>query len=213
MRQESLRRAEVLEVAIDLTGSLGLDQVTIRAIADRLEVWPTTVKHHLGDIDDIKDVVADEIAGRIPIPPRGRSRWQTWVKQFGLGARLHLRGYAGVARRIQQRGATSQQQIKAIDTVTTVLLVAGFRPRDAALAYGLVVNWVVDFAEVEAYRRHDPATGETIAQRMAVLARNQAALLPGFGAVAPEWVSSSADDWFDFGLDVLLAGLERRCIR
>jgi AcrR family transcriptional regulator len=61
----------VLDVAIALTGELGLDEVTIRAIADRLGVWPTTVKHHLGDIDDVKDAIADEVAGASRSPAGG----------------------------------------------------------------------------------------------------------------------------------------------
>jgi AcrR family transcriptional regulator len=213
MRQEPLRRADVLEVAIDITRDVGLDELTIRAVADRLGVWPTTVKHHLGDIDDVKDAIADELAGRIPIPRRGRSGWQRWLRSFASGTRLHIRDYPGVARRIQRRGATSPQQVKVIDTVSTVLLDAGFAARDAALAYGLLVNWVVDFAEVEAYRSHDPGTGDAIRTRMATLAHNQAALLPGFGAVAPQWVTMDIDDYFEFGLDVLIAGFERRCLR
>jgi AcrR family transcriptional regulator len=212
-RQEGLRRGDVLEVAITLTHELGLDDLTNRAIADRLGVWPTTVKHHLGDIDDVKDAVADELAGRIPIPKRGRWGWQRWLRTFATGARHHIRDYAGVARRIQQRGATSPQQIKVIDTVSQVMLDAGFSARDAALAYGVLINWIVDFAEVEAYRRHESDEATAIRDRMASLGRNQAALLQGFGTVAAQWAATDADDWFEFGLDIIIAGFERRCLK
>jgi hypothetical protein len=74
----------------------------------------------------------------------------------------------------------------------------------------MLINWIVDFAEVEAYRAHDPEGADAIRQRMATLGRNQAALLPGFGAVAAQWVEMDADEWFDFGLDVMLTGFEHR---
>jgi AcrR family transcriptional regulator len=205
-RQEALDRDAVLEAAIALTEDVGLDRVTIKALAHRLGVWPTTVKHHLGDIDDIKDAVADELAGRIPVPAVATDPWE-WLRAFAGDTRLHIRRYAGVSRRIQQRGATSPQQIRVIDTVMSVLLDAGLNDRDAALAYGLLINWIVDFAEVEAFRTRDPEGAAAMRERMTRLGRDQAFLLPGFGAAAVAWSALDVDDYFAFALDALLTGI------
>jgi AcrR family transcriptional regulator len=206
-----LDRPSVLAAALRLTAAHGLEALTVRAIADHLAVWPTTVHHHLGDVDAIKDAVADAVAAELPAPERlDHRRWRRELAEFAQGARVVVRRYPGVARRIQQRGPTSHHQVEVIDRIVGGLCAAGFPPRQAALAYGLLLNWIVDVSEIEAYRSQAPAVGAAYRATLLDVASSRGTQLRGLAAAAPSFAAITFDEYFEFGLTVLLDGIARQ---
>src|SRR5215467_10891753 len=71
-RRRSLSQAEIVRAALALLDEAGMDDLTMRRLADKLGVKAASLYRHVRDKDELLVLLADEISGEIPIiEPRG----------------------------------------------------------------------------------------------------------------------------------------------
>ena len=79
-------RQAVAEAAADLVASDGLEALSIRKVADRLGVWPTTVMHHAGGRrDGLVELLIEHLAAGICTELHGS--WRARLAELGDGIR------------------------------------------------------------------------------------------------------------------------------
>jgi hypothetical protein len=105
---------------------------------------------------------------------------------------------------------TAPQTLAAAEVLTGVLRAGGLSDRVIALGFDQLVLYVSAFAhEAGLYRKADPAEVERyFAGVHAFYATLPPDRYPVLSAIAPAMTGAAADDRFEFGLNVLIAGFE-----
>jgi len=77
-RQQGLTRERLVGAALELIGEEGLEGLSMRALADRLEVKAASLYWHVRDRRELLELLAESILDTVP-PPRRGSAWRPAV--------------------------------------------------------------------------------------------------------------------------------------
>ena len=138
-------REAVAEAAADLVASDGLEALSVRQVAGRLDVWPTTVIHHAGGRrDGLVELLLEHLAAGIRTEPHGD--WHARLTALGHEIRRVALAHRGVADVLLRSGAGGPQALRIADAILAALEDAGL-DRDAAPdAYDVFLTYVLGSA-------------------------------------------------------------------
>lgn len=128
----------VIDAAVDLTRESHLFSWSIRDLAKRLGVTPSSVYHHVGGKDLLCRCVVERVAGQFIVPDPALD-WQSWFREFLFPMGPVAMGYPGVAKWIMMHGPTVQAVFPALRAGFQTLTRAGFG-EDCFRAYAVLVN-------------------------------------------------------------------------
>lgn len=204
--------ASITRHALEFTREVGLDGITIRALARRAGVFPTVVYHHVGDLETVRYAVADAVVAAIEIPPPidDSSEWRSWLSALAENGYATLSAYQGVYPFITRTGPSSPSQLRVIDAAMQVLAGAGLSDRDATFGYNAFIAHVGASADTAArfalHADERPARRAEFERRV----RDVAALHPGLARTIPFFSEWDHTEGFRVTLELLLDGIERR---
>jgi AcrR family transcriptional regulator len=152
--------ARIIDAALNLTQTCGVDDWTMRQLAAAVSVYPAVIYHHVGDRETVVVAVVERVATMIPTPLENQDRpWRQWLRQFADHVRAILSEYPGTARKVAgwatvETGPTHSLTRK----LTRVLRSAGFGAESAALArFFLVTACLFVSMEDDRIRHRHPA--------------------------------------------------------
>lgn len=198
--KERLSRERILDAAGELVGREGLDALSMRRLAQRLDVWPMSIYTYFRDKDELLDALADSAAEQLAVPaPSARASWRNQMRELLEEARRVMGGDAGGLAGRLPRAMLSPGLLRLSEAGLAILSQAGLDEREAASAWRALLSYTFGFA----------LTGVDGARpiRAAVAALpddGYPALHAAAGALAE---ALSSDDEFRRGLDGLLDGL------
>lgn len=96
-RREGLTRERLVEVALELINQEGLEALSMRALADRLEVKAASLYWHVRDRGELLELLADSILDGVR-PASGRSGWRQGVLDSGARLAARVKGQRDAAR-------------------------------------------------------------------------------------------------------------------
>ncbi|MGQ4616186.1 TetR family transcriptional regulator [Nocardia sp. R7R-8] len=82
-----LHRAAIVDTAIELADTAGLDALSMRRIADRLGVGAMSLYRHVANKDELLALMTDEVARRNPYPSPEGQEW-TWRDRVRIAAEV-----------------------------------------------------------------------------------------------------------------------------
>src|SRR5581483_9066844 len=85
-----ITREAIVETALQLLDRDGLDQLSMRRVADALNTGPASLYWHVGNKDGLLDLVFDQIIGEMDVPPPQGDRWKEQLKQIALSQRATI---------------------------------------------------------------------------------------------------------------------------
>jgi AcrR family transcriptional regulator len=198
--KEKLSRERILDAARELVGREGLDALSMRRLAQRLDVWPMSIYTYFRDKDELLDALADSAAERLAVPgPSARATWRNQIGELLEEARRVL-GDDAVATRLP-RAMLSPGLLRLSEAGLTILSKAGFDEEAAARAWRALLSYTFGFALTSV-----PAARRTRAAVAALPDDGYPALHASAGALA---AALGDDDEFRRGLDALLEGIRR----
>jgi AcrR family transcriptional regulator len=134
-----LDRERLVRVALALLDEVGLDELSMRRLAERLGVTAAALYWHVRDKNELLGLLADAISAEMPLPDPGRP-WRAELEALARGARRVALAHRDAARILVATLPTGPHRLRAIDAVLGLLIRAGFAPTDAAdVAYVLNV--------------------------------------------------------------------------
>lgn len=204
----------IVGAALELTRERGLDDWTMRDVADRLDTWPSVLYHHVGDRDALVWSVIDRLIQAIDTPDPDLE-WQDWFRAFLGRWPQWLADYPGVAEFLVLHGPAVPGALAILDQGMTTLLRAGFGA-DAPVAYSMLLNTAAMQVAIVDRRRRQPVPVHT-----ALGAAMDGLRDPGPGLrTMREFVRTFAEDpdraaaartaYFRTTIDVVIAGWEAR---
>ncbi len=206
-----LSRDRVLDGALRVADGGGLASLTIRSIADELGTKPMSIYHYVGGKDEIIDGIVDLVFGEMDLPA-AEGNWRSEMHRRCASARSVMRQHPWAIPLLQSRTSPGQATLRHHDAVIGCLRGAGFSLELTAHAYAVIDSYVYGFALSEASLPiNGPETVGEVAESM--MLQYVAADYPNLLEFTTGHVLQPGYDFgleFDYGLDLVLDGLEAR---
>jgi len=208
----TLTPQKVVEGALALADSEGLEAVTIRRLARELGVTPMALYWHFRSKDELLDSVAASIFEEIDLSVDASARWQEQLRAL-LGSMVNvLRAHPSTAILLSTRTASSEGSLRATEVALDILGCGGFSPTEATQIARHSLSTVTNLVSGEPGVVAREESGKMIdARRHARLFLES---LPPeryprlVEAATPLSEGVDPDTYFAFGLELLLAGIE-----
>ncbi|MDN3024444.1 TetR/AcrR family transcriptional regulator [Streptomyces sp. S.PB5] len=208
-KRAPLDRLRVADTALKLLGELGLDGLTLRAIAKELDVKAPALYWHFKDKQALLDEMATEmyrrmIAGTALDPG---DTWQQRLLKTNRGLRTALLGYRDGAKVFSGTRFTSLVHVEAMEDNLRLFTSAGFTlaqaVRAASTTYFYTLGFVIEEQSVQ------PLPGE---RREGFDLAERARLMTDFplSAAAGAEIFEDYERHFEEGLALVIAGIEAR---
>ena len=205
----ALSRDRVLRAAIDLADAAGIDALSMRRLAQELGVEAMSLYHWFRSKDALLDAMLDAVYAEMEHPPNGDD-WQADTRLAAVSARDVLLRHAWATARLMSSPAPSPARLRWMNALLGRLRAAGFSPEMTHHAYHALDSHIVGFVlwvlPYLALAKQRPDLGPTI------LAAMPLAELPHLAEHIRQHMDDRPGDTseFEFGLDLLLDGLDRR---
>jgi AcrR family transcriptional regulator len=209
----ALTRDAIVDAAIAVLDDGGLAELTMRAVAERLGTGAMSLYRHVANRDELLDLVVARLLADAGRDLRWTGEWRTDLAAVARAVRAALLDRPDLTVLLTSRSGEGSGSLAALDAVLGVLRGAGFDPRQATFANHALGNLVAGAALWEAVGLQG-STGDERRRRLEARADAVASLpadaWPNVAWAAPALFAGTADDRFEFGLALLLDGLERR---
>jgi AcrR family transcriptional regulator len=208
-RRAPLSRERVLRAALVLADAGGIDSMSMRKLGDELGVEAMSLYNHVANKDDILDGIVDLVFSEIALPA-GRTGWKPAMRKRAISAHEALLRHPWAPPLMQSRTKPGPATLRHHDSVLGSLRNAGFTLVMAAHAVSVIDGYVYGFAlqqiNIPLQSREQVAeVGQNILRQMAGEYPHLAEMITKH-AMKPGYDYSKE---FEFGLDLILAGLER----
>ena len=216
-RREPLTRERILRAAVALADEGGAESLSMRRLAQELRVVPMALYKHVANKDELLDGMIDVVVAEIDPPIEGAG-WKTTMRERILSARRALLRHPWASRVLESRGEPTPTVIAYLDSMMGVFLDGGFSVDLMHHAMHVMGSRMLGFSQ-ELFDDAASMPAEEAAEvwsQMADVYPNIAKLIPvAIGTHEGPVVGAGCDDQFEFefALDLVLDGLERRRVR
>ncbi|HEX6246525.1 MAG TPA: TetR/AcrR family transcriptional regulator [Nocardioidaceae bacterium] len=208
-----LSRDRVLRGAVAVADADGIDGLTIRSLARSLGVKPMAVYYYVANKDEILDGIVDLVFSEIELPEVGGD-WRAQLRRRAHSARWVLRAHPWAIGLMESRTRPGPATLRHHDVVIATLRAAGFSHQLTAHAYALLDSYTYGFALQEAGLPFEQSgTVGDVAEP--IMERFSTGGYPHLVEMASEYYLQpgySFGDEFEWGLELILDGLDRRAV-
>ena len=205
-----LSRERVLDAAVASADQSGIGSLSMRKLGEALGVEAMSLYNHVASKAELLDGMIDLVFGEIGLPSAGAG-WKAAMRQRALSARQVLSRHPWAIGLMDSRRAPGPATLRHHDAVLGCLRDGGFPVALAAHAFSVLDSYIYGFALQEASLPFD--TGEETAELAEmIMARFPPGAYPHLTELTVEHVLQPGYDYgneYDFGLDLILDGLER----
>ncbi|HET9310085.1 MAG TPA: TetR/AcrR family transcriptional regulator C-terminal domain-containing protein [Actinomycetota bacterium] len=222
--RERLTRERIIEAAMHIMDEEGLEAVSMRRVARDVGVEAMSLYHYVRDKDDLLDGVCAMVMCDFRYPDEDRP----WIEVARDGAREWrrvLRQHPNVMAlwAERQRPMTELEALMPMEFALRVITRAGMDPREGVLVFNVLGGYIMGVVMMEVGAMFSAGTsrgGKTV-DLDAVHAKLpddefarylSADQVPCLVAALPHLAECDPDEQFDFGLDLLLAGIQARVV-
>jgi TetR/AcrR family tetracycline transcriptional repressor len=202
-----LSRARLVAEALAMLDREGLDHFSLRRLADRLGVTPMAIYNHVRSKRDLLQAVADTVVSEVDYPS-AEGEWRRVVARCFRTLRATCLAHPGAVPLIEAAETLPASIFRPMEITLSALRGAGLGRADAMRAYFVLMTFTLGQVgyQIRGWARGvDPGA----AAREGRVTR---ATFPAvIGARVPQaW---NFDQAFEFGLSVILDGLQARLRR
>ena len=208
--REPLTRDRIVDAAFRLVDAGGLDAVSMRSVAEALGTGPASLYAHVSGKEELLSLLIERLAGEMRLPEPDPDRWQEQIKELVREMHSVLLAHRDVARVSMGNIPLGEGALRVSDRMIEILLAGGLPKQVIAYAVDLLPLYAVATAYEQSLFNERTST-EAGARYFEEVDAYFAALppdrFPHMAALAPELAQGDAGERFEFGLDVLVAGL------
>ncbi|MBM4407153.1 MAG: TetR/AcrR family transcriptional regulator [Chloroflexi bacterium] len=207
-RRQPLNRERVLRAAIRLADEGGFEAVSMRRLGQVLGVEAMSLYKHVANKDDILDGIADLVTGDFEVPPNDAD-WKSAIRRSVISAHQVLLRHPWASSLIESRRNAGPARLRFLDAVIGALAGAGFTMPTVIRAVMALDSHTYGFVLQEQAWPYDaddaPEAAASFARGLPPGAYPNLRAMAEMVATAERGVPVN----FEFGLDLILDGLER----
>jgi AcrR family transcriptional regulator len=211
-RRPQLTRQRVVTEALAVIAQDGVQALTMRSLAARLGVVPGALYHHVGNKEQLQDLLLDGVLAEVDVHLDPSQPWTEQLKLLAHRLRQVLEDHPGVAAILKTRDPLGPHSLALAEAFLLPLRAAGFADREAGLAFSLLVDYTIGFAvssprtSINEQRVRDPAIRTQLHEFFRSLPPDR---FPALVALGEHVWLDNREERFTAGLDVLADGLEQ----
>lgn len=209
-RREPLTQERVLQAALKLADQGGIESLSMRKLGQVLGVEAMALYYHFANKEQVLDGIVDLVFGEIDLPTVGAD-WKAAMRQRAISVRDVLARHRWAIGMMESRANPGPANLRHHDAVIGCLRVAGFDMAMAAHAYSLLDAYIYGFALTKMNLPFDTTT-DIAEMAESMLEPFPAGEYPNLAAFITEHAMQPGYDFadeFEYGLDVVLDGVER----
>ncbi|WP_306357918.1 MULTISPECIES: TetR/AcrR family transcriptional regulator C-terminal domain-containing protein [unclassified Nocardia] len=205
-RRPPLNRARVLDAGIALADTEGVDALTMRRLGGTLGVEAMALYNHVDNKEDLFDGMLDRVAEEITLPDAGLP-WRDYARARAVSAHTALMRHRWAAAMWTARISLGPARMRYMDGALRSLREAGFPAGLLDLTYHAIENHIVGHAlQAQGFPLE---AAEMTAMGEGFLRTFPTDRYPDLAAHIRHHLDHPTGDDFEFGLDLILDGLER----
>ena len=208
-RRDSLSRDLVLEKALELVDREGLEAVSMRRLGEALGVEAMSLYHHVRDKEDVLDGICEAVMREFEYPDAAGDI----TERLHAGARSYrrmLQAHPDVMRLFAERhgpARSSAESFRPMEFALQLFREAGLSDRDCVQAFHAFGGYIQGFVMMEGGTIESP---EHVTSKEDLAASLPIDQFPVLAAVSHYFAECDGDEQFEFGLDLMIRGLQAR---
>jgi AcrR family transcriptional regulator len=207
-----LTRERVLRAAVDLADRDGIDSLSMRKLAQILDVVPMALYRHVANKDELLDGLVDVVIGEID-PPLEEADWKTTIRGRILSARRALLRHPWASRLMESRTTPTPVVLAYMDSMIGLFRTGGFSLDLTHHALHAMGSRLFGFTQ-ELFNDTTDADPTLEAEMWSSMASVYPYIFEIFTTISHDDASTvgpGCDDQFEFefALDLMLEGLEK----
>jgi AcrR family transcriptional regulator len=218
-----LSEAAIIDVALAVLKTEGLEAVTMRRVAKELDTGAASLYVYVENRDALRALMLDRIGSTITAQPTDPARWREQIRALCLSTLRVLEAHPGIAAVALATIPTGEGALSSAEAMLSYLLAGGVSPQHAAWACDNL--WLIITAtavETDLEQAH-ARTRSPLHRRGAVTVKDEfditalrerfrslpADRFPNVSRYAEELTTGEGDERFLFAIDTYLDGLAR----
>jgi AcrR family transcriptional regulator len=205
-----LTRERILESALAIADEAGIDAISMRKLAQQLGYEAMSLYNHVANKDDLLDGILDVVLGEME--PPALEEGMAGIRRSAVSAHTALKRHPWAARLLMAPSRVRPARLAYMDALLRALRQAGLSEETTYHAYHVIDAHVIGFSLWQS--THDFSMPEEMsADIRGFLDRMLPAdRYPDLHTHALEHLDERYEhvSTFEYGLDLLLAGLERQ---
>jgi AcrR family transcriptional regulator len=205
-----LNRERVLRAAVALADRAGIASLSMRKLGQELGVEAMSLYNHVANKEDILDGMVDVVFSEIDLPSK-KAGWKRAMRRRAISVREVLSRHHWATGLMESRTNPGPANLKHHDAVLGSLRRAGFSMAMAAHAYALLDAYIYGFALTEMNLPFE-SSEEVADVARGMLSASPIDEYPNLADFITEHAMKPGYDYaheFEYGLDLILDGLER----
>jgi AcrR family transcriptional regulator len=210
--RERLTRDRIVEAALHVMDTEGLDAVSMRRVAREVGVEAMSLYHHVRDKDDLLRSICDRAMAGFDFP-REEGAWDERVRAGAHAWRRLLQAHPDLMRLFALTHGPdphSADSLRPTEFALRLIRDAGLSDRDTVQAFHVFGGYIQGFVMMEGGSIKSGDREDALAAVDALEAGVSPETFPVLSAVGRYFAECDADEQFEFGLDLLIRGLRDR---
>lgn len=202
-----LTRERVLDAALQLANSQGIEALSMRKLAETLKVEAMSLYNHVANKEDLQMGLVERVVAEIDLPVVGGD-WRAEMRKRAHSAHAALLRHPWASQLIVAGLNIGPVMLKYVDATLGCLREAGFSYLLADRAWNAIDSHIYGFTLQELNFPLEPAEYASAAQAfLPMIPADQYPYLNALSQLVSEGQHTGLHD-FSFGLELLLNGLE-----
>jgi len=148
------------EMIAEAAHEIGLDGLTLKAVADHLGVTTAALYHHVANKDDLMRAAAEHSARVVPLPVDHGQDWAQWLLEWANYNRDVFTSRPGLLAQYMEGAIPLEATLRNLEVILSVLVREGFTVAEANEAYSLVSSCALGMVLVAQRQQGPPDQAE-----------------------------------------------------
>jgi AcrR family transcriptional regulator len=199
-----LSRRRILEAAVRIVDSEGLEALSMRRLGAELGVEAMSLYNHVPNKEALLDGMVELLLGELEVPPESEG-WESRVREAYRAFRRLAHEHPNVFPLLVVRPPDTMDGVWLVEEFLKTLREAGFDPETALYAFRALSSFASGYAmaEIRGFAM-EPAGGRLGASTLAP------GEFPHIHELDDRLEAVDHDAEFEFGLDLIIAGLKEK---
>src|SRR5215208_484986 len=200
VKRQPLNRRRILEAAVRLVDREGLEALSMRKLGSELGVEAMSLYNHVPNKGALLDGMVEVLLGELEVPPEDEG-WERRLREAYQAFRRLAHDHPNVFPLLVVRPPDTVDGIWLVEEFLKTLREAGFDPQTALYAFRALSSYASGYAiaEIRGFAM-EPAGAGTLSEDD----------FPHIHELDAPLRDVDHDAEFEFGLDLILAGLKER---